>query len=200
MQQIQSDLSAIESTLGNGQVQQQEQHIQSIDQKLTQVEQVASKLKAIPPEVLVSPLIPDPKNTAKANYKPDYITFYSPGVVALLLQHMAVTLAALSLVRENMLGSVELFRVAPVGSAQIILGKYLGYTLFAALIAAALTLGLYYGLGVPFNGNPFWFSVVVLLLIWASLGIGFVISALSTSESQAVQLSMIALLGSVFFS
>jgi ABC-2 type transport system permease protein len=40
----------------------------------------------------------------------------------------------------------------------------------------------------------------VLLLTWASLGLGFLISAVSRSESQAVQLSMIALLGSVFFS
>jgi ABC-2 type transport system permease protein len=83
---------------------------------------------------------------------------------------------------------------------QIMMGKYLAYTLFAAFIAAILTLGLYYGLGVPFVGNPYWYALVVLLLTWASLGLGFLISSLSQSESQAVQLSMIALLGSVFFS
>ena len=55
---------------------------------------------------------------------------------------MAVTLAALSLVRENLLGSVEMFRVAPVGSMQIIIGKYLAYTLFAGVIAAMLTSAL----------------------------------------------------------
>jgi ABC-2 type transport system permease protein len=46
----------------------------------------------------------------------------------------------------------------------------------------------------------YWYVLAVLLLTWASLGLGFLISALSKSESQAVQLSMIALLGSVFFS
>jgi ABC-2 type transport system permease protein len=150
--------------------------------------------------VLVSPLVSNPKNVAQIGYKPSYISFYSPGVVALLLQHMAVTLAALSLVRENLLGSVEMFRVAPVGSMQIIVGKYLGYTLFAGVIAALLTLGLYYGLGVPFIGDIYWYALIVLLLVWASLGVGFLISAISKSESQAVQFSMIALLGSVFFS
>ncbi len=200
VQQIQGDLAALDAALESGQVQEQEQRIRSINARLTEVESVAAQLKTVPPEVLVSPLVSRPENTAQINYRPNYITFYSPGVVALLLQHMAVTLGALSLVRENLLGSVELFRVAPVGSAQIIIGKYLGYTLFAALIAAALTLGLFFGLEVPFYGNPYWYAVVVLLLIWASLGVGFLISALSKSESQAVQLSMIALLGSVFFS
>ena len=200
VEQIQSDLAALENGLESGQVQEQQERIESINARLAEVEQVANQLTTVPPEVLVSPLISDPQNVAQTNYQPTYITFYSPGVVALLLQHMAVTLAALSLVRENLLGSTELFRVAPVGSMQIMLGKYLGFTLFAAIIATALTLGLYYGLGVPFIGNPFWYGLAVLLLIWASLGVGFLISAVSKSESQAVQLSMIALLGSVFFS
>jgi len=200
LQQIQNDLQALEAAMENGQIQEQEERIASINARLAEVEQVATQLRTVPPEVLVSPLITQPQNIAQTNYTPSYITFYSPGVVALLLQHMAVTLGALSLVRENLLGSVELFRVAPVGSMQIMMGKYLAYTLFASFIAAILTLGLYYGLGVPFVGNPYWYALVVLLLTWASLGLGFLISSLSQSESQAVQLSMIALLGSVFFS
>jgi ABC-2 type transport system permease protein len=200
LRQIQEDLEALDRALESGEIQEQEQRIASINSRLTEVERVADQLTTIPPEVLVSPLTTAPENIAQTNYTPTYITFYSPGVVALLLQHMAVTLGALSLVRENLLGSVELFRVAPVGSMQIILGKYLSYTLFASTIALILTLGLYYGLGVPFVGNIYWYALVVLLLTWASLGLGFLISALSGSESQAVQLSMIALLGSVFFS
>ena len=200
VQQIQSDLTALENGLQSGQLQGQQQRIASINAKLGDVEQIARQLKTVPPEVLVSPLVSNPKNVAQIGYKPSYISFYSPGVVALLLQHMAVTLAALSLVRENLLGSVEMFRVAPVGSMQIIVGKYLGYTLFAGVIAALLTLGLYYGLGVPFIGDIYWYALIVLLLVWASLGVGFLISAISKSESQAVQFSMIALLGSVFFS
>jgi ABC-2 type transport system permease protein len=37
-------------------------------------------------------------------------------------------------------------------------------------------------------------------VVFASLGLGFVISMVSRSESQAVQLSMLVLLASVFFS
>jgi ABC-2 type transport system permease protein len=42
--------------------------------------------------------------------------------------------------------------------------------------------------------------ISLLLVTVASLSLGFLISALSKSESQAVQLSMIALLAAVFFS
>ena len=44
---------------------------------------------------------------------PGYIDFYAPAVLALLLQHLAVTFGALSLVREKILGADEIFRVAP---------------------------------------------------------------------------------------
>lgn len=42
--------------------------------------------------------------------------------------------------------------------------------------------------------------IVVLALIFASMGIGFLISLLAGTESQAVQFAMIALLFGVFFS
>jgi ABC-2 type transport system permease protein len=120
-------------------------------------------------------------------------------VLALLIQHIAVTLGALSLVRERLIGATEFFRVAPVSASQILIGKYLGYTLFIGLITAALT-GLMILLGVPFLGSLLEFAGLSLLLILASLGVGLFISAISTSDSQAVQLSMLVLLISIFFS
>jgi ABC-2 type transport system permease protein len=146
-----------------------------------------------------------------AQQKPNFVAFYAPGVLALLLQHMAVSMAALSLVREQLLGTTELLRVAPVTSRQIILGKYAGFLVAIGFIAAILItlLVLNYpipntnfrlGLGVPLAGNPLVFVGMLALLIVASLGIGFLISAVSKSESQAVQLTMIVLLASVFFS
>ncbi len=44
------------------------------------------------------------------------------------------------------------------------------------------------------------YALVCIALIFTSLGLGFVISLLAETESQAVQLAMIALLLSVFFS
>jgi ABC-2 type transport system permease protein len=153
---------------------------------------------AVPPDVVVQPLQSDVVSLASAN--PSYVAFYTPGVLALLLQHLGVTLGALSLVRERLLGSVELFRVAPVSTLEILVGKSLAYGLVLLALGAVLTLAGHYLLGVPFLGSLEWLAATFVLLIVASLGIGFAISALSQTEHQAVQLAMLTLLTSVFFS
>ena len=153
----------------------------------------------IPIDVLVTPVQPTYYNV-QGNAL-DFMTFYAPGVLALILQHIAVTLGALSLVRERLLGAMELFRVAPVSLTQVLLGKYLGYTLFIGIITAALvSLLVFTPLAVPFLGSVLLFVGLALLFTLASLGIGFLISAWSSSDSQAVQLSMLVLLMSMFFS
>ncbi len=209
VQSIQESLDELDRAMEQGRIDEQRRRIQEINSRLDSMEQLAAQIQTVPPEVLVSPLGVSPQNVAQL--QPNFIAYYAPGVLALLLQHMAVTLAALSLVRENLLGSTELFRVAPVGSMQIIIGKYLGFILFIA-IAMALLVGLMvanvpigdtgwvFGLGVPFVGNYLWFALSLLLVTIASLSLGFLISAISKSESQAVQLSMISLLAAVFFS
>ncbi len=154
----------------------------------------------IPPQVLVSPMQQKFDNLRGKSLS--FMSFYAPSVLALILQHIAITLGALSLVRERLLGALELFRVAPVSAIQVIVGKYLGYTLFIGVITAALVgLMIWPGvLGVPFLGSATLFVGMVVLLTLASLGIGFLISTWSVSDSQAVQLSMLVLLLSIFFS
>jgi ABC-2 type transport system permease protein len=58
---------------------------------------------------------------------------------------------------------------------------------------------MHLGLGVHILAGYLVFAGVLTLLILASLSYGFFISAISNSESQAVQLSMLVLLASVFF-
>src|SRR5215207_7672533 len=117
---------------------------------------------SIPIEVLVTPVQPTYYNI-QGNAL-DFMTFYAPGVLALILQHIAVTLGALSLVRERLLGAMELFRVAPVSLTQVLLGKYLGYTLFIEIITAALvSLLVFTPLAVPFLGSVTVFVGLALL-------------------------------------
>jgi ABC-2 type transport system permease protein len=195
--ELQGDLAALDEALDEGRLAQQEARLDSSITRIGTIEERVTTLRAIPAEVLVSPLIGTHRN--EAGIQLDYMTFYAPSVIALILQHIAVTLGALALVRERLQGSLELFRVAPVSATQLLVGKYVGFTLFIALIALALA-GLMWALGVPFLGSPWSLALVLLLLVLASLGLGFLISAISTSDSQAVQLSMLVLLMAVFFS
>jgi ABC-2 type transport system permease protein len=168
-----------------------------LETAIAEVQQESNPLPNIPPQTLVSPLKPHYANLRGETLS--FVNFYAPSVLALILQHIAVTLGALSLVREKERGTLEMFRVSPVSASSIILGKYLGYTVFLSILTAALV-GLLIFLGTPFSGSWLVFVGLMGLLILASLGLGFLISTLSTSDSTAVQLSMLVLLFSIFFS
>ena len=155
-------------------------------------------LTQIPPEVIARPTTITVNNIAPS--QPSVVAFAAPAALALMLQHMAVTLTALSFVRERLSGAMELFRISPVNSLELVLGKYLGLGLVSVVIAAISGLLLVGALGVPMLGNPWLVAAVITLLVAASLGMGLVISVISDSERQAVQLALLLLLASVFFS
>jgi ABC-2 type transport system permease protein len=152
----------------------------------------------IPPEVIAEPTRAELRN--EAPLQPGVIPFYGPAVLALILQHLAVTLVALSLVRERTSGIIELFRVSPISTTEIIVGKALAFGVLAAFISAG-TLALLVGaLGVPLLGDPAALAGILALVTLASLALGLLIAVASDSERQAVQLSLLVLLASVFFS
>lgn len=166
-------------------------------QTLTQVQEEGDVASDVSPQAVVSPLKPEYENLNGSSLS--FVNFYGPSVLALIIQHIAVTLGALSLVHEQSRGTLEMFHIAPVSSWSIIAGKYLGYTLFLAILAAILV-GLLVFLGTPFLGNLLLFAALVLLFIFASLGIGFMISSVSSTDGTAMQLSMLTLLFTIFFS
>jgi len=157
----------------------------------------AKQLQLPPAEVLVAPFQAEVQN--KAPVSPNFIAFYAPAVLALLLQHTSITLTALTLVRERTVGATELFRVSPSAAGEIVLGKFIGYALVAGLTGGILAVLLRYTLKVPILGSHWQFVLIIALLIAASLGVGLIISAIARTETQAVQYAMILLLASVFF-
>lgn len=182
-----------------GSVSQDEmQRLDQIDQDLATLDERIGEFTAVRADILVRPFRSETRSIA--TLQPTTLDFYAPAVIALLLQHLAVTFAALSVVRERTVGTMELFKISPLSSAEALTGKYLSYLIFGSLIAAALTLLLVFALRIPMLGNWWDYALVVGVMLFTSLSIGFVISLLSENESQAVQLTMLVLLASVFFS
>ena len=168
-----------------------------IEEDLAELEANLEEFTSVQPEILVQPFLSETQNVS--TIQPTVSDYYAPAVIALLLQHLAVSFGALSIVRELTLGAMELFRVSPLSALETLLGKYVSYLLFSALLTAVLIGLLYFGLKVPMMGTWLNFAVASLMIIFTSLGIGFVLSLLAKTESQAVQYSMIVLLASVFF-
>jgi len=153
---------------------------------------------AIPPSVVAAPTRADLVNQAPS--QPGVVAYFAPAVLALILQHLAVTLVALSLVRERTSGVIELFRISPASTTEVLVGKVLAFGLLGGAIAT-VTIGLVVvGFAVPILGDPATVAGTIALLLVASLGLGLFIATVSDSERQAVQLSLLVLLASVFFS
>ena len=118
----------------------------------------------------------------------------------MLLQHLALTFAALSIVRDRRTGLFELMRVGPLSSIEIIIGKTFAYLLVGCVVGAALIGAATYGLGVTVSGSIAWLAAIVVGVLLSSLALGMVFAIISQSESQAVQYAMLALLAGLFFS
>ncbi len=164
------------------------------------LDSVQEALAALPenvsPQVLTNPFRLETENLATP---PEVVGFYAPGVLAILIQHISVSLASLAVVRERLSGAYEFFEVSPLRPGELLAGQfltYLGLVLGVNLAVAAVLAGF---LGVPVEGGYLGVAFAMVLLTVASLGLGFLISAFAKSQLQAVQVSMLLLIASGFF-
>jgi ABC-2 type transport system permease protein len=89
------------------------------------------------PYIIVSPFRNESRTVVKV--QPSVSDFFAPAVLALLFQHLAVTFAALSIVRECNVGTMELFRTSPLSAEEALIGKYVSHLLFGGVIVAILS-------------------------------------------------------------
>src|SRR6185369_4531634 len=147
------------------------EEIDRIDQQLNDLNETASTVQNIPPDVLSAPCQLQLDNVSPT--APTFTSFYSPAVLALLIQHLAITLGALSMARVRSLNLMDLLRVAPVRGSEWIAGNYLSYGLICAFASAALAGLTMFFLGVPVLGSYVALTGGLALLVACSLGVGF---------------------------
>lgn len=190
------DLDELERALQDGTLQTQLERLSSTIGEIEVLQGTIRVFIEIPAETIISPVQQRYTNLRGSAY--GLVVYFAPAVLALLIQQMAVTLASLGLVRERQMGSFEMFRVAPLRFTQLLLGKSLAYILYV-VIAGLILMALMTLLNVPLPWSWIQFMGVLFLLATASVGLGFLISAVSSTDSQAIQLTMLLLLLSIFF-
>ena len=158
---------------------------------------LAEDVLTIDPRVAIRPFAADSENLLRISV--NVVDFFVPSSLGLLLQHLAITFAAMALVRDSSVGLFESFRVGPVAARHVLVGKYGAYLLVGGFVAAVLLAAVVLGVGTPMRGEYSWLVPGVLLLLASSIGLGLVLSAISQSSTQAVQYSMLTLLASLFF-
>jgi ABC-2 type transport system permease protein len=176
----------------------QEQDAAQIEQNISDLNAKLSDFSKMDPNVITSPF--DVKAESVTGIKLELTDFFTPAVIVLLLQHLFVTFAAMSIVQERRAGTMELFKTSPISAFEILFGKTLSFFLFGLVIAATITMLVIFVLGTPMLGSWVDYAIAIILLLLTSLAVGFFISLISENDTQAVQFSMLLLLASIFFS
>jgi ABC-2 type transport system permease protein len=123
-----------------------------------------------------------------------------PGLIAILLQIVAIVLTAISIVREREKGTLEQLLVTPIDPLGLMLGKLAPY-LFVGLVEMALILfAMRFGFQVPIQGDLVFLFAMALVYLFALLSIGLAISTRAQTQAQAQQMAQMFLLPSIFLS
>jgi ABC-2 type transport system permease protein len=128
------------------------------------------------------------------------INFMIPGLLGLILQFQTLLLTAFAVVRERERGTLEQLVVTPVKSWELMLGKILPFVVVAfgnVLLASAI--GRFW-FGVEFAGNYVLLLGLAGLFVLSSLGLGLLISTVSQTQAQAMQMALFVMLPSIILS
>jgi len=147
---------------------------------------------------------PQPATTITVTtlFNPDLKTSWVmvPAIIGLILTFIGTIITSIGLVREREAGTLEQLAVMPLRPSAVVLGKISPYFLLACFdMALITTLGLVL-FGVPFNGDPLIFIVGAALFLFVVLGIGVLISSVSRTTGQAIQLAFLVLLPQILLS
>ncbi len=179
-------------------MERQEQDAAEMEKNITDLNAQLSEFRNMDPNVITSPFRVETQSVTGIEL--ELTDFFTPAVIVLLLQHLFVTFAALSIVAERRAGTMELFKTSPISSSEILFGKTISFFIFGLVIAAMITLLVVFVLGTPMIGRWENYVIAVIVLLLTSLAVGFFISLISETDTQAVQFSMLLLLASIFFS
>jgi ABC-2 type transport system permease protein len=112
-----------------------------------------------------------------------------PGILVILLTMVGANLAAINIVKEKEIGTIEQINVTPIRKHHFILGKLIPFWILGLIV---LTLGLtiawaVYGI-VPVGSfaTIYVFAAVYLLAV---LGLGLLISTYAANQQQAMLIS-----------
>lgn len=135
-------------------------------------------------------------------YNPDMKSsvFNIPALIGLILQNIIAMLTAFSMVREKERGTMEQLVVTPIHSLELLLGKLLPFVLIGFIsLSFILAVGIFW-FGVPPKGSLLLLVILALLFMFTILAIGLLISTVSGTQLQAMQMTFILILPSILLS
>jgi len=128
------------------------------------------------------------------------VLFIVPGIIGMILSNILIVITALGVVREREHGTLEQLIVTPLTRTEIMLGKITPYMLVGLIQLTAVLLVGSLVFRVPIRGSILLIYLMSFLFVFASLGLGLLVSTLARNQAQAIQISFFFLLPNVLLS
>ena len=126
--------------------------------------------------------------------------FIVPGVIGILLTITMTLITSTAIVRERERGTLEQLIVTPIDKTSLMLGKLVPF-----MLVGYVQMGVVLGLGwlifdIPIVGSLALLSLLTAPFIFASLGVGLLVSTVARTQAQAMQLSFFFMLPNILLS
>jgi ABC-2 type transport system permease protein len=124
---------------------------------------------------------------ARAWFNPDLKSraYNVPAVAGMIIMMMGLSLTSMSVVREREIGTLEQLMVSPLRPAELILGKTLPVVLITMADLALVSAVAILWFDVPMRGSFLLLFTGSLFFVFAALGLGLIISAVSNTQQEA---------------
>ena len=135
-------------------------------------------------------------NWIKVEFNPDLKTSWVmiPGLIGLVMAVIGTLITSIGMVREREAGTLEQLAVMPIKARSIIAGKISPYFMLAIVDMSAVALAGVYLFDIPFNGQLWLFALAGGLFLGVVLGLGVLISTVSQTTAQAVQMAIMTII------
>ena len=108
-----------------------------------------------------------------------------PGIAAMLLVVVTTIVTAMGLSREREQGTLEQVAVTPIPATLLLAGKMTPFVFIGFFDVLLLTVAGTWVFGVPLRGNLAVMALATLLYLLSTLGVGLLISTLSSNQQQS---------------
>ncbi|SDZ99422.1 ABC transporter permease [Microbulbifer marinus] len=179
-----------------------------VDGSDTVVQSAAKQLAQVPltympaePRQSSVPL-PPARISVVSFYNPQRVSAINivPGLIGIILTMTMVMFTSVAIVRERERGNMELLIATPVSSAELMLGKVLPYGIIGLIQTSLILLLGMLLFEVPIRGSVWDVYWSAILLIFANLSMGLLISTRAQSQFQAMQMTFFFFLPSILLS
>ncbi len=148
---------------------------------------LVAEYSALDPSRDVPRIIPEPRMWFNPDLKSS--NYMVPGVVAMVLMIITMTLTSVSVVKEKEIGTLEQLLVTPVKPYQLIIGKLIPFVVIG-FVDTVIVLGIArYWFGVPLAGSVVLLFSLSALFILTTLGLGLFVSTIAKSQGQAMMIA-----------